>query len=157
MKINRLPKDDRTNGWSGVLAPRQANPSVAGDVVADWLVLGAGYAGLAAARRLAELHPDQSIVLVDAGEAGENASGRNSGFAIDLPHNVGSSLEELKHVRNQLSALLREGGAPPTGKFSDLKYLEPIKDYKARHGSTMLSFDAVVKAIEQYENNEIVN
>lgn len=96
MKINRLPKDDRTNGWSGVLPPRTANPALQGDVTADWLVLGAGYAGLAAARRLAELHPEQSIALVDAGEAGENASGRNSGFAIDLPHNVGSSLEELE-------------------------------------------------------------
>ncbi len=96
MKINRLPKDDRTNGWSGVLPPRQANPALQGDATADWLVLGAGYAGLAAARRLAELHPDQSIAMVDAGEAGENASGRNSGFAIDLPHNVGSSLEELE-------------------------------------------------------------
>ena len=96
MKINRLPKDDRTNGWSGVLPPRQANPALQGDATADWLVLGAGYAGLAAARRLAELHPNQSIAMVDAGEAGENASGRNSGFAIDLPHNVGSSLEELE-------------------------------------------------------------
>ena len=91
-KINRLPKDDRTNGWSGVLPPRQANSALQGDATADWLVLGAGYAGLAAAQRLAELHPDQSIATVDAGEAGENASGRNSGFAIDLPHNVGSSL-----------------------------------------------------------------
>ena len=96
MKINRLPKDDRTNGWSGVLSPRQATPALQGEVVADWLVLGAGYAGLAAVRRLAELHPEQSIALIDAGEAGENASGRNSGFAIDLPHNVGSSLEELE-------------------------------------------------------------
>ncbi|MDG1208005.1 MAG: FAD-dependent oxidoreductase [Paracoccaceae bacterium] len=91
-----MPKDDRTNGWSGVLPPRQANPALQGDATADWLVLGAGYAGLAAAQRLAELHPDQSIAMVDAGEAGENASGRNSGFAIDLPHNVGSSLEELE-------------------------------------------------------------
>ena len=95
MKINRLPKDDRTNGWSAVLPPRQTNPALTGDVVGDWLVLGAGYAGLAAARRLADLHPDQSVILIDAGAAGENASGRNSGFAIDLPHNVGSSLEEL--------------------------------------------------------------
>ncbi len=96
MKINRLPKDDRTNGWSGMLPTRTAHAALQGDVTVDWLVLGAGYAGLAAARRLAELHPDQSVVLIDAGEAGENASGRNSGFAIDLPHNVGSSLEELE-------------------------------------------------------------
>ena len=96
MKINRLPKDDKTNGWSAILPEREAKPALAGDVTADWIVLGAGYAGLAAARRLAENCPDQHIVLLDAGQAGENASGRNSGFGIDLPHNVGSSLDELE-------------------------------------------------------------
>ena len=97
MKINRLPRDDNTNGWSAILpGKRTPNPALSGDVAADWIVLGAGCAGLAAARRLAELRPQEHIALIDAGEAGENASGRNSGFAIDLPHNVGSSLEELE-------------------------------------------------------------
>jgi len=96
MKINRLPKDDKTNGWSAILPPRVAHAPVKGDITADWLVLGGGYAGLAAARRLAENCPDQQIVLIEAGESGENASGRNSGFGIDLPHNVGSSLDELE-------------------------------------------------------------
>ncbi len=95
MKINRLPKDDKTNGWSAILPKRRAHDPVKGDVAADWVVLGGGYAGLAAARRLAENRPDDKIVLIEAGEAGENASGRNSGFGIDLPHNVGSSLDEL--------------------------------------------------------------
>lgn len=95
VKISRLPKTDVTNGWSGILPKRQPNPQLTGDVAADWIVLGGGYAGLAAARRLAENCPDQSVALIDAGAAGENASGRNSGFAIDLPHNVGSSLDEL--------------------------------------------------------------
>lgn len=96
MKIGRLPQEDRTNGWSGILAPRTPKPSLARDMAADWVVVGAGYAGLAAARRLAENRPDDQIVVLEANEAGENASGRNSGFAIDLPHNVGSSLEELE-------------------------------------------------------------
>ena len=96
MKIDRLPKVDATNGWSAILPTRAPKPALTGEVTADWVVLGAGYAGLAAARRLAENRPDESIALVDAGEAGENASGRNSGFAIDLPHNVGSSLDELE-------------------------------------------------------------
>ena len=52
MKIARLPKNDRTNGWSAILAPRTPNDALKGDVSADWIVLGAGYAGLAAARRL---------------------------------------------------------------------------------------------------------
>lgn len=96
MKIERLPTVDKTNGWSGILAKRTPNPALEADTAADWIVLGAGYAGLAAARRLAENCPNQHIALIDAGVAGENASGRNSGFAIDLPHNVGSSLDELE-------------------------------------------------------------
>ena len=95
MQINRLPRLDNTNGWSRILAPRTANPALTSDKTANWLIIGAGYAGLAAARRLAENRPDDRIAIVDAGEAGENSSGRNSGFAIDLPHNTGSSLEEL--------------------------------------------------------------
>ena len=98
MKISRLPRDDKTNGWSAILAPRAAQPALTGDVAADWVVLGAGYAGLAAARRLAENEPDASIALIDAGEAGENASGRNSGFAIDLPHNVGRTGNRRKSL-----------------------------------------------------------
>jgi glycine/D-amino acid oxidase-like deaminating enzyme len=57
----------------------------------DWVIVGAGYAGVAAARRLARLQPDATIALVEAGLVGENASGRNSGFAIDLPHAPGTS------------------------------------------------------------------
>ncbi len=62
----------------------------------DWVVVGAGYAGLAAARRLAENRPNESVVLLEADTIGEGASGRNSGFAIDLPHNVGSQMGELE-------------------------------------------------------------
>jgi glycine/D-amino acid oxidase-like deaminating enzyme len=78
------------------LPRREARPSLEGDIRADWAIVGAGYAGLAAARRLAENRPNDRIVVIEAHEVGENASGRNSGFAIDLPHNVGSSLAELE-------------------------------------------------------------
>ena len=69
----RLPNDDATNGWSAILPPRTPRPALLGDVAADWLVLGAGFAGLAAARRLAELRPHAHIVVVDAGTVGNNA------------------------------------------------------------------------------------
>jgi glycine/D-amino acid oxidase-like deaminating enzyme len=95
MRIGNLPADDARNGWSAILPPRAGRPALQGDVKADWVVVGAGYAGLAAARRLAENRPDDQVALIEAQAAGENASGRNSGFAIDVPHNVGSSLDEL--------------------------------------------------------------
>jgi glycine/D-amino acid oxidase-like deaminating enzyme len=93
--IRVLPADDATNGWNRILPARTPRPPLAGDRRADWAVVGAGYAGLAAARRLAENRPNDRILLLEAQEVGENASARNSGFAIDLPHNVGSSLDEL--------------------------------------------------------------
>lgn len=91
--VERLPADDRTNGWSAMLPARTPRAALQGERVVDWLVVGAGYAGIAAARRLAQLQPDASIALIEAGVVGENASGRNSGFAIDLPHTPASSPE----------------------------------------------------------------
>src|SRR5690606_15362745 len=64
---------------------------------------------------------------------------------------VGASSEELRAVRETMRRMLKENGAPPEGRFADLKYLEPVRDYKARHASTMLTFDAVVDAIGQIE------
>jgi len=64
---------------------------------------------------------------------------------------VGATAEELRAVRETMRRMLKENGAPPEGRFADLKYLEPVRDYKARHASTMLTFDAVVDAIGQIE------
>ena len=108
-KISLLPQDDKTNGWSALLSPRKPHEHLSGDVRADWVVVGAGYAGLAAARRLADNRPNDKVIVLEAQEAGEGASGRNSGFAIDLPHNVGASLEELErsqaHMRLARTAI----------------------------------------------------
>ena len=64
---------------------------------------------------------------------------------------VGSTPGELRAVREQVRAMLKQNGAPPQGKWADLAVLEPVRDYKARHASTMLTFDAVVDAIGQIE------
>ncbi|WP_428825048.1 NAD(P)/FAD-dependent oxidoreductase [Azonexus sp. IMCC34842] len=97
------PLNDKTNGWSRILPPRQPRPTLDHDLVVDWVVVGAGQAGLAAARRLAENRPGDSIALVEAGTAGEGAQGRNAGFIIDTPHNVGSSLGELSAARDHVT------------------------------------------------------
>lgn len=74
------------SGWNAIGGNTLRRKPLRADLKVKYLVVGAGYAGLAAARRLAELYPDDSVVLVDAGQPGENSSGRNSGFMIDLPY-----------------------------------------------------------------------
>jgi len=64
---------------------------------------------------------------------------------------VGSSPEELREVRAAMQRMLKENGPPPDGRWSELRFLEPVRDYKARHASTMLTFDAVVSALDQIE------
>ena len=71
--------------------------------------------------------------------------------SIMASHVVGATAQELRDVRETMLRMLKENGPPPTGRFEDLKYLEPVRDYKARHASTMLTFDAVVDAIGQIE------
>jgi len=64
---------------------------------------------------------------------------------------IGSRAQELRDLRETVRRMLKENGAPPTGKWSDVAVLEPVRDYKARHASTLLTFDAVVDAINQIE------
>ena len=61
---------------------------------------------------------------------------------------VGSTPDELREIRETVRKMLKENGAPPAqGKWVDVAVLEPVRDYKARHASTLLTFDAVVDAI----------
>jgi len=69
---------------------------------------------------------------------------------------IGATAEELRQVREAMLKMLKENGPPPNGRFADLKYLEPVRDYKARHASTMLTFDAVVDCIGQIEKKREV-
>jgi NifU-like protein involved in Fe-S cluster formation len=65
---------------------------------------------------------------------------------------VGSNAAELRKVAAEMRAMLKENGAPPTGdKWADLRVLEPVREYKARHTSTLLTFDAVVKCLDEIE------
>lgn len=64
---------------------------------------------------------------------------------------IGSTPDELRQVRQEMYQMLKDNGPPPDGRWSDLKYLEPVRDYRARHASTLLTFDAVVDAVTQIE------
>ena len=68
--------------------------------------------------------------------------------AILSEHAVGATYQELVHVRDALSAMLKQAGPPPTGRFWELRHLEGVRDYPPRHASTMLAFEAVLEAIE---------
>jgi NifU-like protein involved in Fe-S cluster formation len=66
-------------------------------------------------------------------------------------HVIGAKADELRNLRETVRKMLKENGAPPDGKWADIAVLEPVRDYKARHASTMLTFDAVVDAVNQIE------
>jgi NifU-like protein involved in Fe-S cluster formation len=71
--------------------------------------------------------------------------------SIMASHVVGSTASELRELRETVRKMLKENGSPPHGKWADIAFLEPVRDFKARHASTMLTFDAVVDAIGQIE------
>ena len=62
---------------------------------------------------------------------------------------IGATADEVRKGQAELRAMLKDNGPAPSGRFADLKYLEPVRDYKARHASTLLTFDAVVDALDQ--------
>jgi NifU-like protein involved in Fe-S cluster formation len=71
--------------------------------------------------------------------------------SIMARHVIGAKADELRSLRETVRKMLKENGAPPNGKWADIAVLEPVRDYKARHASTLLTFDAVVDAIGQIE------
>ncbi|KGJ02250.1 Glycine/D-amino acid oxidase [Paracoccus halophilus] len=85
-----LPRHPGVSGWVAMLPPRTPAPALAGAIRADIAVIGAGLAGLAAARRLAQIDPGLRVAVLEAGIVGDGPAGRNSGFIIDLPHEVSS-------------------------------------------------------------------
>lgn len=93
-----LPRYDRRCGWYELLDSVSDHPVLTDDIDVDVLVIGAGFVGCAAARRMAENRPDDSVLLIDALKVGQGASGRNSGFVIDQPHkrDLESADETLK-------------------------------------------------------------
>jgi glycine/D-amino acid oxidase-like deaminating enzyme len=78
-------------GWNALLPARQPQPKLEEDIDADYLIVGAGFAGLSAARRIMQLDKAANIVMLEARQVGEGPAGRNSGFMIDLPHVLSSS------------------------------------------------------------------
>lgn len=90
MKVKKLPFDPGPAAWNAILPAAEPFDTLAGDTTADWLVIGAGFAGLSAARRLKQLRPADSVVVLEARRVAEGPTGRNSGIMVDLPHDLAS-------------------------------------------------------------------
>jgi glycine/D-amino acid oxidase-like deaminating enzyme len=91
MKVTRFPSNPGPAAWDAILPARVRFGALEADETTDWLIIGAGFAGLAAARRLSQLCPSDKITVLDALRVGEGPAGRNTGFMIDLPHDLASS------------------------------------------------------------------
>lgn len=121
-QIRKLPAIDGQLGWFETSSARHltAGQRLQGHHSFDYAVVGAGFTGVALARRLAELHPQARIALVEALDVGQGASGRNAGFIIDVPHNVDGG-EADAGANRQLHAL-------------NLFAIERLRALKDRHG-----------------------
>ena len=100
---NKEVINDKNCGWINDLSQRSNIKILDKDKECDWLIVGAGYTGLSAARKLSQLHPQKKIILVDAQLAGEGASSRNSGYLVDTTLNDGfSSNKELNNYKKKV-------------------------------------------------------
>lgn len=90
LKASRFPSDPGRSGWYELLPPPAAAVVLESDIKADVAIVGGGFAGLSAARRLVQLDPAVRVVVLEAGRFAEGPAGRNSGFMIDLPHDLSS-------------------------------------------------------------------
>jgi NifU-like protein involved in Fe-S cluster formation len=157
----------RTPGTQGKPALPQEAMTDLNDIYSTRIIELA--AGISAARRLAD--PDAtasahsklcgSTVVVDIKMDGDRVVdfaqtvkacllGQTSA-AVMGREIVGSSAAELREVAGQMRRMLKAGGPPPAGRWSDLAVLEPVREVKARHASTLLVFDAVEKALDSIE------
>ncbi len=94
---------------------------------------------------------DGGVIVGYGHEISACALGQTSA-AIVATHVVGTPVAEFRRVRDEMTAMLKSDGAPPAGeRWVDLKYLEPVREYRPRHTSTLLVFDAVSEAIDKAE------
>jgi NifU-like protein involved in Fe-S cluster formation len=97
-----------------------------------------------------DLKMDGPVVTDFAHEVKACALGQASS-SITARNVIGANAAELRSLRETVRRMLKENGSAPQGKWADIAVLEPVRDYKARHASTLLTFDAVVSAIDQIE------
>ena len=141
------PSYDSRSGWNLLLPPRNVKRQTPLQSSYDFVVIGAGFTGLATARRLAQLDPNSSILVIEASEVGEGSSARNSGFIISLPHNtkmsghISPTEVAKKQIRvynsglDWLKSLVEQGNIPcgwnPCGKYHGAATDDGVQNLKA--------------------------
>ena len=130
VRVDALPRDDSSPGWFHTSRVRQPKAPLIGDDKAPWVVIGGGFTGLAAARQLALNFPQDKVILVEAQQVGFGTSGRNAGFLIDVPHDIGAPdyIGDKANARNILH--LNQRGQ---GILRDLVEQHNIVDAHLRH------------------------
>jgi NifU-like protein involved in Fe-S cluster formation len=123
------------------LAGRLAAPQASAEKIAK----------LCGSRIIVDLDLTDGLVSAFAQEVQACALGQASAAVLGS-HVIGASLEEIKAARDALRAMLKDHGPAPTGRFADLAILEVVRDYPARHASTLLAFEAALSAAEQARN-----
>jgi NifU-like protein involved in Fe-S cluster formation len=96
---------------------------------------------------------DQGVVSAFAQDVKACALGQ-AAASIVAKHVIGATPDEVRKARTQMFKMLKENGEAPSDRFADLKYLQPVRDYKARHASTLLTLDALVDCLDQLEKRE---
>ena len=130
LHAQKFPADLAGSGWYEILPPPGPAKTLEGNVSADWVVIGAGFAGMTAARRIVEKAPGDRVVVVDAQRIAWGAAGRNSGFMIDLPHNLqsesygGEDSGDRREIRMNRAAMAY--ATETAGEFCLDRFFSPI-------------------------------
>lgn len=138
--VDSKPADLGESGWNAILPARAASPALERDIECDYLIVGAGFAGLSAARRIAQLEPQASIAIVEAQQVGTGPAGRNSGFMIDLPHALatgsyaGENSQDLRNIRMNRAAIAFAADCARSFNFPDEAF-DPAGKINAAAGS----------------------
>jgi glycine/D-amino acid oxidase-like deaminating enzyme len=147
----RVPSDLTASGWYSLLPPPPPPRVLEEAITADWVIIGGGFAGLFAARRLRQLHPKDRIVVLEAQRIAWGASGRNSGVMIDLPHDLksdsyaGANDHDLKQIRmNRAAIAIARDAAAEAGT---LGVFNPCGKY---HGAAGASGLAALRSFEKH-------
>lgn len=119
-------------------------------VIADADATSEKHSRLCGSKVRVHLKLDGGVVTDFSHEVRACALGQASSAIMAL-HVVGATAAELRQARLDMLAMLKDGGEGPVGRFEEMRYLKPVKDYRARHASTMLTFEAVVDALDQIE------